>query len=146
RLPVGGPRPAWYWPATRRTQRIGGLPANASGYQFTRAGAGWAVQPGAQPYAPGQPGTAGPPAPVYYLADHARSVTVVGVANQVVPAASGKALWLTSYPLGASTTSTAASAQQVSVTGAQLGGPLRLPVGYVIDHATVRGLLLTLAV
>lgn len=146
RLPVGGPRPAWYWPATGRTQAIGGLPPNSSGYQFTRAGPGWAVQPGARPDAPGQPGTAAPPAPVYYLPDRARSVTVIGAANQVAPDVSGKALWLTSYPLGASTISAAASAQRVSVTGARLGGPVRLPVGYVIDQATERGLLLTLAV
>jgi hypothetical protein len=146
RLPVGGPRPAWYWPATGRTQPIGGLPPNSSGYEFTRLSAGWAVQPGARPGAPGAPGTAAPPAPVYYLGDHARSATVIGVGNQVAPAADGTSVWLTTYPLGASTISTSASAQRVSVAGARLGASVRLPAGYVIDQATVRGLLLTLAV
>ena len=68
------------------------------------------------------------------------------MANQVAPGADGMSVWLTTYPLGASTISTAASAQRVSVTGARLGAPVRLPAGYLIDQATVRGLLLTLAV
>jgi hypothetical protein len=146
RLPIGGPRPAWYWPATGRTQPIGGLPGNSSGYQFTRAVGGWAVQRGAQPAAPTEPGSVGPPAPVYYLADRARSVTDVGAANLVVPAATGKSLWLTSYPADANPGSSAAAAQQVSVTGTRIGHSVRLPVGYVIDQATVRGLLLTPAI
>ena len=45
-LPVAGEQPAWFWPATGRTERIGGLPRERSGYQFTRIGSGWALQPG----------------------------------------------------------------------------------------------------
>src|SRR5215475_2363334 len=44
RLPVGGSRPAWLYPATGRMTRIGGLPAVSAGYVFTRIRGGWAVQ------------------------------------------------------------------------------------------------------
>ena len=46
RLPVTGPQPTWFSPATGRSEPIGGLPADSSGYQFTRVGGGWAVQAG----------------------------------------------------------------------------------------------------
>src|SRR5262245_23930140 len=45
RLPVTGPKPSWYWPATGSIRPIGGLPVSKSGYQFTRLSAGWAIQP-----------------------------------------------------------------------------------------------------
>jgi hypothetical protein len=83
-----------------------------------------------------------PPLPVWFLADGARSVTRVGTANQVAPAASAGALWLTSYPLGADPGTAAGTAREVSLAGAPLGAPVRLPPGYVIDQATDRGLLL----
>ncbi len=44
RVPLSGTQPAWFWPATGRSETIGGLPADDSGYQFTRVGGGWAVQ------------------------------------------------------------------------------------------------------
>ena len=31
RLPVAGTQPAWFWPATGRSERIGGLPADSAG-------------------------------------------------------------------------------------------------------------------
>ena len=83
-----------------------------------------------------------PPLPVWFLADGARSVTRVGTANQVAPAATAGALWLTSYPLGADAGTAAGTAREVSLAGAPLGAPVRLPPGYVIDQATDRGLLL----
>ncbi len=141
-LPVAGEQPAWFWPATGRIERIGGLPRERSGYQFTRIGGGWALQPGSD-RRPGCGGCAGQPAPVYFLADRAPSVTRVGTADQVAPAAAPGALWLTSFPPAADTRTTAASAQQVSVAGVPLGRPLRLPAGYLIYQATDRGLLLT---
>jgi hypothetical protein len=39
RVPLSGTEPAWFWPATGRAETIGGLPADDSGYQFTRAAA-----------------------------------------------------------------------------------------------------------
>ena len=83
-----------------------------------------------------------PPLPVWFLADGAQSVTRVGTANQVAPAATAGALWLTSYPLGANAGTAAGTAREVSLAGAPLGAPVRLPPGYVIDQATRRGLLL----
>jgi hypothetical protein len=141
RLPVTGPQPAWLWPATGREQPIGGLPPDRSGYQFTRLPRGWAVQAGSG--ARFRCGScAGPRTPVYFLADGARSATRVGTANEVAPGTSAHSLWLTSYPPGSDMSSTAATAQEVRTTGAPTGSALTVPAGYVIDQATVRGLLL----
>ncbi len=144
-LPVAGTRPAWFWPATGRTELIGGLPPERSGYQFTRAGGGWAIQPGAAPQ-PGCGSCAGQPAPVYFLADRARAATRIGTADHVAPAATPGALWLTISPPGADTSITAATAQEVSVAGTPLGPQIKLPAGYLIDQATDRGLLLALQI
>jgi hypothetical protein len=145
RLPVAGPRPAWFWPATGRREAIGGLPPDGSGYQFTSIAGGWAIQagPGSQP---GCPGCAGPPRPVYFLPDHAQSVTRVGLASAIAPAAVPGAVWLTSYPPDADTGTAAGTAREVSVTGTPIGPAVSLPAGYVIDQATGRGLLLAPAV
>ena len=142
RLPVAGTQPAWFSPASGRSEAIGGLPDDRSGYQFTRAVGGWAVQ--ASSAAPLGCGTcAGPPAPVWFLADGARSVTRVGTASLVAPAATAGAVWLTSYTAGARLSTTAGIAWEASATGAPLRSPVRLPPGYMIDQGTDRGLLLT---
>jgi hypothetical protein len=140
RLPATGQRPTWFWPGTGQNVRISGLPAQRPGYQFIRAAGGWAIQAG--------PGTqagcgtcAGPRRAVYFLADHAQSVTRVGLADAVAPGAAG-ALWLTSYPPDADPGTAAGTAREVSTAGAPLGPQLRLPAGYLIDQATDRGLLL----
>jgi hypothetical protein len=142
RLPVAGTQPTWFWPATGRSEQIGGLPADSAGYQFNRVGGGWAVQAdSAAKIACG--GCAGIAMPAWFLADGARSATRVGMANLVAPAASADALWLTSYPPGVTTTDTAAgTAREVGPTGALLRPPVTLPAGYVIEQGTDRGLLL----
>jgi hypothetical protein len=140
RLPAAGAQPVWFSPASGGSEQIGGLSADRSGYQFIRVAGGWAVQ--ASPALPAGCGScAGPPAPVWFLADGARSVTRVGTANLVAPAATAGAVWLTSYPLGANTIAVAGTAREASATGA-LTRPVRLPPGYVIDQGTDRGLLL----
>jgi hypothetical protein len=141
RLPVAGTQPAWFSPATGRSAPIGGLPADSAGYQFTRAGGGWVVQASSA----GQTGCgdcAVPSLPVWFLADGARSATRVGTANQVTPAATAGAVWLTSYPPAADPDTAARTVREVGLAGAPLGPPVRLPTGYVIYQATVRGLLL----
>ncbi|HEY8043325.1 MAG TPA: hypothetical protein VIF35_03605 [Streptosporangiaceae bacterium] len=141
RLPLAGPQPAWLWLGTGHEQPIGGLPRVESGYQFNRVPGGWAVQAGSD--ATVRCGScSGPQVPVYFLADGARSATRLGTANQVAPGASARALWLTSYPAGSDMRTTAATAQEVSVTGVPSGPSFRLPVGYALDQATDRGLLL----
>jgi hypothetical protein len=139
-LPADGTRPAWFEPASGRSEPIGGLPANRFGYQFIRVAGGWAVQasPGAQA---GCDSCAGPPAPVWFLADGARSVTRTGPANLVAPAAIAGNIWLTSYPLGAEMTTAAGTAREVGATGT-VTKSVRLPPGYEIDQGTDRGLLL----
>ncbi len=144
RLPVAGSRPAWFWPATGRTEPIG-LPPDGSGYQFTSVMGGWAIQAGAGAQ-PGCSGCAGPPRPVYFLGNHAQSVTRVGLANAVAPGATPGSVWLTSLPPDADAGTTAGTAREISVTGTPLGSAVTLPPGYVIDQATDRGLLLAPAV
>ena len=138
RLPVAGPQPAWFSPATGRAEPIGGLPADSAGYQFTRVAGGWAVQ--ASPAGTTSWSGCGEPSlPVWFLADGSRSATRVGTANLVTPAAAAGAVWLTSEP---SASTGPVMAQEVSVAGVPLGSPVRLPRGYLIDQATDRGLLL----
>lgn len=142
RLPVGGARPSWLYPATGRMTPIGGLQPSRSDYVFTRVEGGWAVQPGAGA-SPRCAGCAARPLPVYFLGDHARSARIVGLANRVAPAARTGAVWLTSYqasPHGAA--GATGFAQEFSAAGTPLGPRLRLPAGYTIDVATDRGLLL----
>ena len=140
RLPVAGARPAWFAPASGRSEPIAGLPADKPGYQFTRVGGGWAVQ--ASPAAAARcAGCAGPSEPAWFLADGARSVASLGPATLVAPAATAGAVWLTSYPAGASMTTTAGTATEASADG-QRTDPVRLPPGYVIEQGTDRGLLL----
>jgi hypothetical protein len=141
RLPVAGTQPTWFWPATGRSERIGGLPADSAGYQFNRVDGGWAVQAdSAAKIACG--GCAGIAMPVFFLADGARSATRVGMADLIAPAASAHALWLTSYPLGANSVTAAGTAREVGPAGALLRPPVMLPAGYVIEQGTDRGLLL----
>jgi hypothetical protein len=140
RLPAAGQQPAWFWPGTGQVVPIGGLPPQRSGYEFTRAAGGWAIQAGPGTQA-GCGACAGPRRAVYFLADGAQSVTRVGLADAVAPAGAG-ALWLTSYPPGADPRTAAGTAREVSIAGAPLGPQLRLPAGYVIEQATDRGLLL----
>lgn len=140
-LVSAGVRPARFWPATAQLRLVGGLPAWPPGYQFTRTPSGWAVQAG--PGAQGScGGCAGPPQPVYYLADGAPAARQVGAAYAVAPGATAATLWLTSYPSGADPFTAAGLAQQVSVTGAPAGPPVTLPAGQVIAQGTGRGLLL----
>jgi hypothetical protein len=140
RLPVAGALPVWFSPASGRSEPIGGLPADKSGYQFTRVVGGWAVQ--ASPASPAACGScAGTPTPVWFLADGARSVTQVGTANLVAPGATAGTVWLTSYAPGANMTTGTGTAREADTTG-ELTRPVRLPPGYAIDQGTDRGLLL----
>jgi hypothetical protein len=139
-LPAAGTQPVWFSPASGRSEQIAGLPANRPGYQFSRVAGGWALQ--ASPAAPAAcGGCAGPPAPVWFLPDGAKSVTMVGTANLVAPAATAGALWLTSYAPGANMTTTAGTAREVG-TAVTPARPVTLPPGYAIAQGTDRGLLL----
>jgi hypothetical protein len=145
RLPVTGQQPAWLWPATGRMRAIGGLPREKPGYQFIRMAGGWAVEANSAARLRCS-SCAGPRMPVYFLADRAPSVTLVGTANAVAPGAAAHSVWLTSYPPGADMRTATGTAQEVSVAGGPPGPQLRLPAGYVINRATDRGLLLAPAV
>lgn len=140
RLPATGERPVWFWPATGQVMPIGGLPPQRSGYQFTRAAGGWAVQagPGAQA---GCGSCSGPQRAVFFLADSGRSATRAGLADAVAPGVPGT-LWLTSYRPDAAPGTAAGVAREVSIAGRQLGPQFRLPAGYLIEQGTSRGLLL----
>ena len=140
RVPLSGTQPAWFWPATGRAETIGGLPADDSGYQFTRVGGGWAVQ--ADVTSCGGGDCVAPPGPVWFLGNGAQSAIPVGTADLVAPAAGTDALWLTSYFPTAGNATRVGVAREVSPTGAPLAPSVSLPAGAVIDQATDRGLLL----
>jgi hypothetical protein len=142
RLPVAGVQPAWFSPASGRSVRIGGLPADSAGYQFIRAKGGWVVRAGSGgSTVSGDTDT--PPLPVWFLADGAQTATRIGTANQVTPAATAGAVWLTTLTPSADPDGALRTAQEVSVTGVPLGRPVMLGTGYAIYQATDRGLLLT---
>jgi hypothetical protein len=147
RLPSAGSRPVWFSPASGRAEPIAGLPADPSGYEFTRVNGGWAVQSGAAGKAHCGD-CAGVPLAAWFLADGARTATPLGTASLVAPAAAAGTVWLTTYPQGASLSSTTGTAREVSaaVGGAPpravRSGPVRLPRGYAIVRGTERGLLL----
>jgi hypothetical protein len=142
RLPTSGPRPAWFWPGTGRSERIGGLPAHRLSYVFTRVGGGWAIQP--DPIAPtGCGACAAPRVPVYFLASGARVARRIGTASAVAPAAASGAMWLIDYRPEADLGTARGIASQVSDSGGPLGRPVRLPAGFALVRGTVRGLLLT---
>ncbi len=156
RLPRTGAQPGWFWPAMGRVAPILGLPSDRFGYVFTRVDGGWAIQPDP----PGQagcgnctppvpsPGPAGcgyctgPPKPVFYLADRAQRVVMVGSASVVAPAAVKGQMWLTTYPAESDLARTPGVAQQYDSSGARIGAPVTLPAGYGITQGTGRGLLL----
>ena len=130
RLPVAGPQPTWFAPATGRSEPIGGLPADSAGYQFTRVDGGWAVQ--ASPGAMTSCDVCDRPSlPVWFLADGSGSVTRVGTANLVNPAAAG-AVWLTSEPSVAATVPV--MAQEVSLAGVPRGAPVSGQPGTTADE------------
>jgi hypothetical protein len=144
RLPVAAEHPALLSPAAGRLQLIGGLPLNHAGYQFTQVGGGWAIQATA---ARAQPRAvcdlcAGSPQPVYFLSERGRSAALVAPADAVAPAATARAMWLTSYPRGVSLQLAAGTAREVGAAGRLLHAAVRLPAGYMIVRGTVRGLLL----
>lgn len=139
RVPRTGSRPVWFVPAQAKTEPIGGLPVDKSGYSFTRVDTGWAIQPQAtgSVRCPGCPGS---PLPVYYLASGAPAATRVGAATMVAPGAGG--LWLTSFPPNAGIGTRAGIARKYSPAGAAEGPAVKLPVGFTIARGTTAGLLL----
>ena len=144
RLPVAAEHPALLSPAAGRLQLIGGLPANRAGYQFTRVGGGWAIQAVAERAVPRAvcDACAGAPRPVYFLPERGRSASLAAPADAVAPAATGQAMWLTTYPPGVSLQLASGTAREVGPAGRLLRAAVRLPAGFMIVQGTVRGLLL----
>jgi hypothetical protein len=141
RLPRTGAQPAWYWPAKGSVEPIGGLPDDRFGYLFTHLAGGWAIQPN-PPDPAGCGDCPGPPAPIYYLGNHARLARLVGPATMVAPAATSADLWLTTYPAEADLGTTSGQAREYSTSGSTQGPGVSLPLGYTIAQGTTRGLLL----
>lgn len=146
RLPLDSGQPVLLSPGTGRRVLIGGLPLSRAGYQFTQIGGGWAIQaatgPGTTPRAVCDT-CAALPQPAWFLGAHSRQAVRLPPADSVAPAATGRALWLTSYPAGTSLQLASGTAREVSVSGAQLGPAIRLPAGYTIVRGTDAGLLLS---
>lgn len=136
-LPVAGTQPRWFRPATGRSSQIPGLPLHQAGYLFTRIAGGWAVQPNQPVDSTGCAGCSScadcptRPLPVYFLASGS-SARQIGQAEAVAPGATAGTLWIT----------TGGTAQEISTSGQPLRAPVRLPAHYLIDQATIHGLLL----
>ena len=155
RMPRTGIQPAWFSLANGDVQPIGGLPRYGLGYAFSRIQGGWVLQPKlagpaacgdcSEPTSSTQAGCGscpGPPAAAYYLGNHARAATTIGVATMVAPAARGLA-WLTTFPATSGLGTSAGIAREYDSAGRAHGPAVSLPVGYKIVQATRRGLLLT---
>jgi hypothetical protein len=144
RLPVAAEHPALLSPGAGRLQLIGGLPLNRAGYQFTPVGGGWAIQATAARSVPRAvcDTCTGAPEPVYFLPERGRTASFAAPANAVAPAATGQAIWLTTYPRGVSLNFAAGTAREVGPDGRLLQPAVRLPAGFMIVQGTVRGLLL----
>jgi hypothetical protein len=145
RLPLAAGQPALLSPGTGHRALIGGLPLSRAGYAFTPVGGGWAIQPAAGPGAAPRAvcdTCAGLPEPVWFLPAHGRQAVRLPLADAVAPAAASGAVWLTTYPPGASLQMAAGTAREVGVSGAQPGPAVRLPAGYAIVQGTAAGLLL----
>jgi len=133
-----GAQAAWYWTATRRTERIAHLPATNHGYTFpTRAGGGWALGAwwinwshcGTYPRTYPCPG---PPVRAYFIGDGSLTATRIGAGFGVLASGRAGAVWLVSYPRSTDNVrTTPARAQLVSTTGQPLGPRYRLPAGYL---------------
>jgi len=80
--------------------------------------------------------------PVFYLADRAQRAISIGSASLVAPAAVKGQMWLTTYPPGSELDRAQGVAQPYDGSGAKIGAPVTLPVGYRITQGTPRGLLL----
>lgn len=148
RLLIAGQRPSWFWPASGRIRRVGGLPDSPAGYSVTRALGGWVIQ-AAPPAGPMCTSCTTPPPPVYFLPDLAADAVPLGVATTVAPAAQPRAAWLTTNVVsvsGGAPGSLSGIAHEVRAGGTMAGPGIRLPAGYVIVTGTARGLLLAPAV
>jgi hypothetical protein len=136
---------AWYSTATRRTERIGGLPLSQGGYQFVRLSGGWAAEPTAMSSPCPANQCAGQPNPFYFIADGALAATRIGAgyAQDGVAASSRPgAVWLATYPSATASIAASATAQLVSTTGRPLGPRYRLPAGYILGSGVGSYLLL----
>lgn len=146
RLPLASGQPALLSPGNGRRALIGGLPPSRAGYQFTPVGGGWAIQgaagPGTTPRAVCDT-CAALPQRVWFLPVNRRQAVPLPPADAVAPAAASGAVWLTTYPAGASLQLAAGTAREVSVSGAQLGPAVLLPAGYTVVRGTDSGLLLS---
>ncbi len=141
RVPLAGPRPYWFWPATGRAERIGALPVTGGGYTFTRVAGGWALT--RSTFArPACYLCMRSPLPVYFLSDQASAARWAGNADAVAPAATAGWMWLTSYRAGEEPGTQVAVAREVGPNGRPLGPSVQLPDGYAIEAGTSRGLLL----
>jgi len=155
RIPRTGVQPGWFSPSNGAVQPIGGLPRYGLGYAFTRVEGGWVIQ--ARPARPATCGDCsvptsstqagcdrcvGPPAAVYYLGNNARTVTTIGFASVVAPAAGHGSAWLTTFPVNSGLGASAGIAREYDSTGEPRGPAVRLPTGYKIVQATRKGLLL----
>jgi hypothetical protein len=141
---------AWYSTATRRADRIGGLPRSQGGYQFSLVYGGWIALPNNQTWSSSCPphgidACAGRPSQFFFIADGSRTATRIGAgfwADGVVASSRPGAVWLATYPRATAKLIGSGYAQLVSTTGRPLGPRYRLPANYLLGSGVGSYLLL----
>ena len=146
-----GNGPAWYSTATRRAEKVTGLPALTAGYQLQPAYGGWIASNLAVPSSPcplenGGPSTcAGRPRQYYFIADGSPAATRIGAeywADGAVAYSRPGAVWVATYPSATFKIRGSANAQLVSTTGRPLGPRYRLPANTLLGTGVGSDLLL----
>jgi hypothetical protein len=137
----------WYSTATRRAEKVTGLPSSSAGYQFWPVYGGWvAASNYSVSYPCGSPQIcAGRPKQFYFIADGSPTATRIGAGyagDGVVASSRPDAVWLATYPSATAKITGSASAQLVSTTGRPLGPRYRLPANYLLGTGVGSYLLL----
>jgi hypothetical protein len=134
---------AWYSTATRRAEKVTGLPALSAGYQFWPAYGGWIARSNnAEVQCAATNECAGPPKKFYFIADGSLTATRIGAGWWVGASGSPGAVWLATYPRASAKLAGSGSAQLVSTTGRPLGHRYRLPANYSLVTGVGSDLLL----
>jgi hypothetical protein len=136
----------WYFTASKRAERVAGLPAPIEGYSSTRAQGGWLLFDTRLTSFCRTYYCAGPPYQYYFVADGSVRATHVGSGIAIrgaMPSSRQGAVWLVSHAHSSDNiATTSATARLVSTTGHPLSPSYRLPAGYLVQRGVGPYLLL----
>jgi hypothetical protein len=136
----------WYFTASKRMERIAGVPSVPEGPTASRVRGGWLLSgTRIRSFCPTY-FCAGPPYPYYFVADGSVRATHLGSGLAVfggVPASRPGEVWLVSHAHSSDNiATTSAAVQLVSSAGQPLSPKYELPAGYLVQGGVGRYLLL----